>query len=152
MKKNQNGITLVEVLAALVLVSLIAGIAWTAISIGFKHAAVETQKTQIQQDANLIISSLTGVHRRSATYSLVFEANKIKVTSCSSTGSCKDEVIDKSYDFTGTMINNIEVDSHDSAPDVFSNIEPNKSHTTLKLVLTDLSNSKKHNYCRNDID
>ena len=142
MNLNQKGITLVEVLAALLLVSVIAVVAWTTLTIGFKHAAVETEKTEIQQDANLIISTLTGVHRRSASYSLIFEANKLKINSCTDAVTCRDTVIEESYDFTGTMVNNVLVDSYDGSPDVFSNLEPKKNHTTLKLVLTDLNNPK----------
>ena len=142
MKKNQKGITLVEVLAAIALVSVIAVIAWTSLSIGVKHTAVETRKTQIQQDANLIISTLTGVHRQSASYSLTFEGNEIKVTSCSDALTCDDAVIEASYDFTGTMVNNTVIDSHDSSPDVITDLEPKKNHVMLKLVLTDLNNPK----------
>ncbi|MBT2569184.1 type II secretion system protein [Planococcus sp. ISL-110] len=142
MKKNQKGVTLIEVLTALVLVSVIAVVAWTSLSIGFKHTAVETRKTLIQQDANLIISTLTGVHRQSASYSLIFEANKLKVVSCVDAVACNDNVIEKSYDFTGTMVNNIVIDSHDSVPDVISDLEPEKNHTVVKLVLTDLNNPK----------
>ncbi|MDN3449169.1 prepilin-type N-terminal cleavage/methylation domain-containing protein [Planococcus sp. APC 3906] len=142
MKLNQKGMSLVELLAALALVSLIAGIAWTALSIGFKHTAVETGKTLMQQDANIIIATLTNEHRRNSNYSLVFEGNKLKIETCSASGSCSSQVLDQKYDFSGTVINGIVIDSHDSTPvDQVLGIEPKKKNTDVILKLTDLNNS-----------
>ncbi|AQQ52885.1 hypothetical protein [Planococcus lenghuensis] len=143
MKLDEKGITLVELLGALMLVALIAVTAWTTLSIGFKHTDMETTKTQLQQDANLIITSLSNTHRLNSTYTVTFENNRIKVDSCKAPGNCATETIDKEYDFTGTVINATTVDSHDSVADIIANIEPEKTHTDLTLVITDLQNPKR---------
>lgn len=141
-KNNQKGITLVELLAALALVGIIAAIAWTTLSIGFKHTVVETEKTKLQQSANLIMTTLTNQHRRSDSYSLVFEGNQLKINSCDQAGSCSWNTIDQTYDYTGTVINGIPIDSHDSMADKVLDLKPKTAHTEIKLVLTDLNNPK----------
>lgn len=137
---NQKGISLVEVLAALALVATIAAIAWTALSLGFKHTAVETEKTKLQQSANLIMSTLTNEHRRSEKYSLLFEGNQLKINSCDKTGACSVTTIDQTYDYTGTVVNTTVIDSHDSVVDEVLNLNPKAAHTKITLVLTDLNN------------
>ncbi|WP_235524970.1 prepilin-type N-terminal cleavage/methylation domain-containing protein [Planococcus glaciei] len=141
---NQKGVTLVELLAALALVSIVAAIAWTVLGIGFKHTAVETGKTKMQQDANIIISTLTNEHRRNSTYSLIFENDKLKIETCTAPGTCSNQTLEQNYDFSGTTINGTVIDSHDSTPvDQILNLEPKKNHTYLTLKLTDLNNSNK---------
>ncbi|MGO1058944.1 prepilin-type N-terminal cleavage/methylation domain-containing protein [Planococcus sp. FY231025] len=137
---NQKGISLVEVLAALALVATIAAIAWTALSIGFKHTAVETEKTKLQQSANLIMTTLTNEHRRSEKYSLLFEGNQLKINSCDKTGACSVTTIDQTYDYTGTVVNTTVIDSHDSVVDEVLDLKPKAAHTKITLVLTDLNN------------
>ncbi|WKA60000.1 prepilin-type N-terminal cleavage/methylation domain-containing protein [Planococcus shenhongbingii] len=144
MKLNQKGITLVELLAALVLVSLVAGIAWTALSIGFKHTAVETNKTSLQQDANLIVSTLSAAHRRNDTYTLKFDANKqlmIKtcedITACPATSTFT-RVIDNNYDYTDTTINGAIYDGG-TFPEVV--VKPKENHTELVLKIKSLNNT-----------
>lgn len=138
MKLDQKGITLVELLAGLVLISLVAGIAWTALSIGFQHTAVETNKTNMQQDANLIIATLTSEHRRNDEYRLTFDANEqLVIKTCEDITPCPASavytpVIEKNYDYKGTIINDREY-TGSSFSEVI--VEPKKNHTDLVLVL-----------------
>lgn len=137
---NQKGISLVEILAALALVATIAAIAWTALSIGFKHTAVETEKTKLQQSANLIMSTLTNEHRRSEKYSILFEGNQLKIDSCDKAGVCIRKTIDQTYDYTGSIVDGTSIDTHDSIPDLVPDLKPKAKHTEITLVLTDLNN------------
>ncbi|WP_341201541.1 type II secretion system protein [Planomicrobium okeanokoites] len=143
MKFNQKGLTLVELIAALALVSLIAAAAWTALTIGMQHGAAETKKTQLQQDSNIIISTLINVHRNSEKYSLTFEANKLKIESCNDAGICENNTLDMAYDFTGTIIGSHTVDDTDAVPDSIANLTPKTAHTEITLVITDLKNPKQ---------
>lgn len=130
-KLDEKGITLVELLAALLLVSIIATAAWTALSIGMKHTTTETSKTEIQQDANSMISQLSAAHRQSDSYKIQFQNDQLLLQTCSET-ACGDfePVLDKAYDFSGTVINGI------SAPNESALIEPKKEHTNIQLELT----------------
>lgn len=144
MKLNQKGITLVELIVALALVSIIAGIAWTALSIGFKHTAVETNKTSLQQDANLIVTALSNAHRRNDFYELKFDSTgQLVIGTCGDTELCPDNltykrVIDTKYDYTGTTINN-SVYNGTAFSEVV--VEPKKNHTHLVLKLKSANNT-----------
>lgn len=66
--KNNRGITLVELIAALALVSMVAILIMTTLGIGFKHSIAEANKTSTQQEANLIVSKLMNQHRKGDCY------------------------------------------------------------------------------------
>ncbi|MFJ8235053.1 type II secretion system protein [Ureibacillus sp. NPDC094379] len=61
--KNQRGITLVEVLAIIVLLSIIGILLWNIFFQGANYSAKAITKTQMQQQANVIISDLTRIHQ-----------------------------------------------------------------------------------------
>jgi prepilin-type N-terminal cleavage/methylation domain-containing protein len=67
-KLNQQGITLVELIAALALVSMVAVLIMTTLSIGIKQSIIENDKVQIQQQSNLIVSQLLKIHRKGEPY------------------------------------------------------------------------------------
>lgn len=131
-----------ELLAALVLVSIIATIAWTALTTGMKHGTAETNKTIMQQDANLMISSLMAVHRGSDKYSIIFEDNQLKLDYCDKTNICGVREISSKYDFTGSKVNDTDVDAS-SSPIVIADLTPEKEHTKITLKITDLNNIKR---------
>ena len=128
---DEKGVSLVEVLAALLLVSIIATAAWTALSIGMKHTTAETSKTEIQQDANLIIAKLSAAHRQSDSYTIKFENGQMMLGTVDASGSGNFErVLDKDYDYTGTVIaGNANLTAE-------TLIEPKKNHANIDLKLT----------------
>lgn len=127
---DEKGISLIEVMAALILVSIIAGAAWTALSIGMKYTTVETSKTEIQQDANIIIAKLSAVHRQSEKYLIKIESEQMMISTLDGAVWKDFEVLlDKKYDFTGTII-----DGNDSLT-IPMEIEPKKEHTEIDLKL-----------------
>ena len=129
-KLDNKGITLIEVLAVLILISIIAVAAWTALSIGMKYTTVETSKTEIQQDANIIISKLSSAHRQSDKYAIKIESEQLMISTLNGT-EWKDfeKVLDKPYSFVGTTIggNNLSATA--------IKIEPKKEHANLDLKL-----------------
>ncbi|MFP8782154.1 PulJ/GspJ family protein [Planococcus plakortidis] len=142
MKLDEKGITLVELLAALILVSIIAVIAWTTITIGMRHGTSETNKTIMQQDMNLIMSSLISAHRNSEKYSVIFENNHLLINACDKSGDCKLSEIAGEYDFSESMINNIEINTSSAAPIVISDLNPSEKHIKVSLKITDINNEK----------
>lgn len=82
MKKNEKGMTLVEVLATLVLLSLVTGVIWTTISISTKFNVSETSVLKLQQEANYIVSELQRVHRNCYTYELIITTKEVKILNC----------------------------------------------------------------------
>ncbi|MFD1030485.1 prepilin-type N-terminal cleavage/methylation domain-containing protein [Metaplanococcus flavidus] len=143
MKLNQKGITLVELIAGLSLVSIIAIIAWSSISIGMRHGAGETSKTIMQQDVNLMVSSLMAAHRGSEKYSIIFEDDQLKIDSCDENGDCELNEIHSKYNFTGSIVNEVVVDTSIVNPVIFVDLRPESEHTEITLKITDLNNDNR---------
>lgn len=85
MKNDEKGMTLVELLAALVIASFIAGIIYSVIFLAMDYFTLEAAKARLQQEANYIITELQRVHRQCDYYELSILEGKIM------TGGCIDE-------------------------------------------------------------
>ena len=136
---NQRGITLVELVAALALVSIIAVAAWTTLTIGMKHGAAETSKTMLQQDANLVISKLSAAHRMNDYYYLQFVGGNLEIKTCNDkddgTIECDtvfSRITDNSYQYSGS-INGTDFTAWNST----TLIEPKKQHVNFILKVAD---------------
>ena len=138
MIRNQRGATLVELIAALALVSIIAAIAWTALATGFKHTAVETSKTQLQQEANLVVTRITNEHRRNDSYYLRMNAGHLEINTCNEGAAAAitcagfKSLMDNNYLYTGS-INGVDFISWNPA----QVIDPKKSHVNFSLKVAD---------------
>ncbi|WP_252502820.1 PilW family protein [Sporosarcina sp. Marseille-Q4943] len=84
MMRKQNGMTLVEVLATLLISSLVIMLVWTTVTISMKHNIVETKKLQMQQEVNYIITDLQNIHRKSKNvcYQIKEEDGMWKIVEC----------------------------------------------------------------------
>ena len=135
---NEKGASLVEVLAVLLLVSIIGGIGWTALTIGMKHNSAETTTTQLQQEANLIVTKLVNEHRRSDHYYLRVADGQLEINSCDADDvggeSCDGfmKLTEQDYRHKGT-INGIDFTLLNS----IESFNPKKSHVKLVLIVTD---------------
>lgn len=75
--KNEEGVTLLELIAALLLASLVVGILMTSFSIGAKHNVSASDTLRIQQEANLVIAKISAKHRSGECYNLKETAGKL---------------------------------------------------------------------------
>lgn len=101
--KNEKGVTLVELLAVLVLVSMICTIILTSLFIATKYNITETKKLKMQQEANYIITKVLQEHRKDTDcYNLqvvdesgkpVAKGSKIIFSDCSDTSVPEAKVI-----------------------------------------------------------
>lgn len=139
MNLNQRGITLVELVAALALISIIAVTAWTTLTIGMKHGAAETSKTMLQQDANLVISKLSAAHRMNDYYYLQFVGGNLEIKTCNDnpvTGvvDCGtfNRLSESTYHYSGS-INGTDFAAWNST----TLIEPKKQHVNFILNVAD---------------
>ncbi|MFC5603949.1 prepilin-type N-terminal cleavage/methylation domain-containing protein [Sporosarcina koreensis] len=82
MIKRQSGMSLVEVLVTLVLVSLVITLVWTTVLVSMKYNIVETKKLRWQQEANRIITEIQQYHRKCDTYDLMATHQKIQINHC----------------------------------------------------------------------
>lgn len=136
MKLNQKGVTLVELIAALALVSVIAIAAWSTLTIGMKHGAAETSRTMLQQDANLLITKLSAEHRKSDSYYLRFTGSNLEISTCSDDEGLNclpfTRLTDNSYQYSGSIDGTAF-----SAWDSTVLIEPKKQHLDFILKVAD---------------
>lgn len=82
MYKNEKGITLVEVLAVLLISSIVAGGIYTLVTLTMNHSAVETTKTRLQQEANYIVTEIQRIHRQCDSYTLKIETGSVEIKNC----------------------------------------------------------------------
>ena len=71
MKKiNQRGITLIELLATLAILSIVSILIWSIFFQGTNYSNKAMTKNQMQQEANIIITNLTKIHQTSDSYDI----------------------------------------------------------------------------------
>ena len=141
--KSEKGITLIELIAALALVSMVAVLIMTTLSIGIQRSVVESEKTKIQQEANLITSKLLNIHRSGNCYQLDITGNKdLQVLTY---GEPNQSTCENVFNKTIT-INNADYDiSTINSPLPFEKINPTKENNSISIVLT-LESRRTINY------
>jgi type II secretory pathway pseudopilin PulG len=129
-----KGMTLVEVLATIVLVSAVVILIWTGVLISSKHNVAETKKLRLQQEANYIIAEVQRIHRSCDKYDLTISKNEISVKNCilTSSSSKPDITIANTYQY-------------ESTPEYIGKlIETKKNDSSINFTLTvrDIKNKK----------
>lgn len=106
MINDERGLTLVELLATLTLISLVTGIIWTTISIASQFSIGETTSLKLQQEANYIIAELQRFHRTCSEYNLTITPEEISINECKINGNeeLSGKVISTGYIY-GAFIN-----------------------------------------------
>ncbi|MGG3798292.1 PilW family protein [Metabacillus fastidiosus] len=75
--KNENGLTLVEVLVGLAILSIVMVILGGLLIDGFKNSDKSEKITTLQQEANLIITELRNIHWKNENYIIHFNKDSI---------------------------------------------------------------------------
>lgn len=70
MIRNQRGLSLVELLAVLAILSFLGTIIWSVFFQGYNFSKRAVTKNMLQQDANLIVTNLTKIHQTSEQYTI----------------------------------------------------------------------------------
>ena len=70
MNRNQEGITLVEVLATIAILSFIGVIIWNLFFQGYQFSKKSVTKNNLIQETNIFISDLTKIHQTASDYTL----------------------------------------------------------------------------------
>lgn len=72
---NNRGFTLLELLVAIAIMSIIGLLAWAVLFQGMTHSVNQKMKTTMQQELNLLLVALTRVHQTSDYYIISFNDN-----------------------------------------------------------------------------
>ena len=131
MVQNEKGVTLLELLAALVIFGIFSTILWAFFFQSFQANNTEITKNSLQQEANLIINTLQEVHRKSESYLIVIDADykSLEITPDSEVGFLfnKSGVL---YDITST-------NTFESGDRIY----PNNLDFPMTLILTSSDNN-----------
>jgi len=128
-RKNESGMTLVEVLATLTLLSMVTLLIWTAFFISSKHNIAETTKVHLQQEANYILTKLQQQHRHLDCYQLKIGEDKVELVNCDGQPEFN-EIISSDYKY---------------GPFISDEIEPKTrfGDLTIKLIVKDPKENSK---------
>ncbi|MCA1055243.1 prepilin-type N-terminal cleavage/methylation domain-containing protein [Rossellomorea aquimaris] len=84
--RNEKGVTLVEMLAALSILTIIGLVTWNVFFQGLFYSKKAESDISLQQEANIIAMKMTRIHQTSETYKVVSDRCEVKVTHTPITG------------------------------------------------------------------
>ncbi|MDQ6599833.1 prepilin-type N-terminal cleavage/methylation domain-containing protein [Bacillus salipaludis] len=70
MERDERGLTLIEVLASITILSILGVIIWNVFLQGYKLSQRAVSKNSMIQETNLVITNLTRIHQKSTQYTL----------------------------------------------------------------------------------
>jgi prepilin-type N-terminal cleavage/methylation domain-containing protein len=124
--RNERGVTLVEVLATLTILSIISVTTWQIFFQGYKFSQESVTKNMLQQESNIVLSNLTRIHQTTEKYKLI-------------SSDCKITVLDKNDDELQLFSHSLfcykaenPIDNLELPPTV---LEPSKTGHDLELVV-----------------
>ncbi|MEH6995868.1 prepilin-type N-terminal cleavage/methylation domain-containing protein [Neobacillus drentensis] len=83
--RSERGITLIEVLAAITILSIAGVTIWQVFFQGYQLSQRSVTKNMLQQESNIVISKLTNIHQTEEEYKIESVDCKIKVLSKTNT-------------------------------------------------------------------
>ncbi|WP_102345390.1 PulJ/GspJ family protein [Bacillus sp. Marseille-P3661] len=128
---KQTGITLIELLAALAILSVLISLTFGVLINGINYSKTAETNVLLQQDANYIFSFLTTQHETQSSYTIQFDQNPNASTIT---------VLNASGDSTVLSSPNHEYSLYTSSSIPLPNntiITPSSQNFFIKLVITD---------------
>jgi prepilin-type N-terminal cleavage/methylation domain-containing protein len=126
-RKNQNGLTLIEVLVSLTILSIIGIVMWNVFIDGISYSHKAVSQNTMQQEANLITVSLTKIHQTSDEYEVRSKDCTLSVTHRSEKGTVYKEYKHPRLCFT----------SNDTGSGNTTFINPSRKDFSLDLKIYD---------------
>lgn len=125
-KNNQSGVSLTEVLAIIVILSIVILLAWSIFFNGAQYSNKAITKSQMQQEANVISSHLSKIHKQSDFYTSV-------INSCSFTieYTSKGVVAKEDFEHNKLCIKLLNVPNE---------VNPNNEDVNYELIIEDMNN------------
>ncbi|MFJ5715543.1 type II secretion system protein [Neobacillus sp. NPDC093127] len=139
MIRNERGLTLIEVLGTLTILSIVGVIIWNVFFQGFVYSKKAISRNFMQQETNIIITNIKKIHQSNINYTIsssncditvIYQKDKLT--------SAKTQVYSHSQICYNLEIK-IDTTNNGSGPVL---IEPNKTDVTLKVKTSDRKNPK----------
>lgn len=129
MKSDERGLTLIEVLTTLAILSFIGTIIWSVFIQGYRNSQQAISKNLILQEVNILISNLTNLHQKLDIYEITSENCTIKITNLKTTPYQTQVFSNKNICFNILEINNVK----GAGP---MRVEPNKVGNDISLKIS----------------
>jgi prepilin-type N-terminal cleavage/methylation domain-containing protein len=155
-KNDERGLTLIEVIVTLVILSIVGVIIWSVFFQGYKQSQKSISKNSIIQETNLLVTNLKKIHLTSDQYDIDISTNcKIVVTQKNyNTNSPPQLVSEPSQEFgptkvcfevigNSTKVIDKSIRQIDSTHTLVT-IEPNFEEVELTILASELSNKKNN--------
>nr|WP_263325547.1 prepilin-type N-terminal cleavage/methylation domain-containing protein [Neobacillus sp. Marseille-Q6967] len=134
MKRGEDGLTLVEVLATLVILSIISISVWSIFFQGFNFSQKAISKNSMIQEANLIITNLKSIHQTSDGYDIENSSSKCEILVYL---PAKNDPNAKKYVYSNAnMCINFKIKNG-----ISSSINPHQDDALLELSVSDKNDS-----------
>lgn len=138
---NENGITLIELLATLAIVSIISILLYGVLLNGFDYSKKSKEKVSLQQEMNIAVTSITKFHESYGAYDIKVDRNpdasKIQLL-----GKKPDGTVDKTIELSNS---NYEYSLYDykNTPETLLSLTTSVS-TAQPLYIKIIIKDKKH--------
>ncbi len=143
MSNNEKGITLVEVLAALALLSIVSIITWNVLIQGSIFSQNIRTNTLIQQEANIIINSLTRVHQLSSPYYQITVESNSNSSFLLIEGNNTIMFDNPNFRYSIEIFDELgNVVSGEGENEVIYKVDPNKEDLDIRIIIGDIQNNK----------
>lgn len=123
MVRNQRGLTLIELLATLSILSFIGVIIWNVFFQGYHYSQKAINKNMLQQEANIVITRLTKIHQISKEYELITAGCQITVNYTNQDNTQQSEIFEHSKFCYSTNFSGL--------------VDPNADDIKLKIFISD---------------
>lgn len=130
LNRDESGLSLVEVLATLSIMSLVGVIIWSIFFQGFEFSQKSTSKNFMIQETNLLITNIKKIHQKADYYSISIP-QPCEITLILNGGTEKHEFAHPKICYEYLITNNAS-DSIDP-----TNIDPNKKNIKLRFITSD---------------
>lgn len=137
LKRNEDGLTLVEVIVTISILSVVSLIIWSIFFQGVNFSEKATSKNLLIQESNILISNLTRIHQTTSEYEITSTGTdncEITIIYESSSSDQTFKHPQMCYEFTYD-IKNKKVD--DPEP---NKVYPDKNDLSLTLTIKDKKN------------
>jgi prepilin-type N-terminal cleavage/methylation domain-containing protein len=129
LNRGERGLTLVEVLATLTILSMVSVIIWSVFFQGYNYSQKANSKNLMLQEANILAANLTRIHQTIDKYEIKSENCSIKVTNLKSTPPQYQVFNHANICFKLVEINNV----NGTGPRI---VEPNKNGNDISLKIS----------------